>query len=143
MTNNGNNQTINLADLARQVMIEKGFTPDFPNPVIKEVSSINTPALPPKTEMTRDLRDLLWISIDNDDSKDLDQITSVEMADNSATTVYVAISDVDALVKKGSEIDNCKHCYQQKNSVLKIRQRHLYGCRSIQQQLGEIGYARF
>ncbi len=57
----------------------------------------------------RDLRGLLWASIDNDDSRDLDQLSVVEPEANSAVkilvAVAVAVADVDALVKKGSTID--------------------------------------
>lgn len=81
-------------------MIEKGFIPAFPKEVQAELAHLHAPASPRKTPLVRDLRDLLWVSIDNDDSRDLDQLTYAE-----SNTLYVAIADVDALVYKGSAID--------------------------------------
>jgi len=68
--------------------------------VLHELRHITDPAEPRKASFFRDLRNRLWISIDNDDSHDLDQLT---FAENNK--IYVAISDVDAIVKKGSCID--------------------------------------
>lgn len=85
----------NLAEIARRVMFEKGLSPIFPPEVDEEVKRIkpsNTPAL--------DLTHLPFCSIDNDDSKDLDQLTFAEGND-----IYVAIADVTDLVKKNSPID--------------------------------------
>ena len=52
-----------------------------------------------------DLRDLLWASIDNDDSRDLDQLTVAETLPEDKVKIRVAVADVDALVKDGSAID--------------------------------------
>lgn len=79
-------------------MIERGFIPDFPPPVLEELGALVHPALPHATH--RDMRSLLWVSIDNEDSRDLDQLTFAE-----ADRLFVAIADVDALVKKASAID--------------------------------------
>ena len=58
----------------------------------------------------RDLRGLFWASIDNDDSEDLDQLTVAEPLPGGAVKIWVAIADVDALVKKETAIDgHAKH----------------------------------
>ncbi|MDP1879425.1 MAG: RNB domain-containing ribonuclease [Parachlamydiaceae bacterium] len=92
-----------ISQLADQLMTEKGFVPYFPNEVIQQLSEIIVPAkLQPED---KDLRSLLWSSIDNDDSRDLDQLTYAEKGIDSNTTIWVAIADVDALVKKNTPID--------------------------------------
>ena len=53
----------------------------------------------------RDLRDRLWASIDNDDSRDLDQLTVAEALEGGRTRILVAVADVDALVGKDSALD--------------------------------------
>ncbi len=63
----------------------------------------------------KDLRHLLWASIDNDDSLDLDQLTVAEALPDMKVKVFVAVADVDALVKKGSAID--EHARQNTTSV--------------------------
>ncbi len=84
-------------------MIDRGLEPDFPPDAERQAASISAPA---KTEQgVRDLRAKLWCSIDNDDSRDLDQLTVAE-GDDKATTVFVAVADVDALIRKGSPIDD-------------------------------------
>jgi VacB/RNase II family 3'-5' exoribonuclease len=90
-----------LAGAARQEMIEHGFTPDFPAAVRQQLASI-----PSQTDSSlRDLRSLLWSSIDNDDSRDLDQI---EWAERTAQgiRVLVGIADVDTCVAKSTPIDS-------------------------------------
>jgi len=82
-------------------MIERGFIPEFSKDVLIELASITAPAKAKIIPAFRDMRELLWVSIDNDDSRDLDQLTYAE--DNR---IYVAIADVDAIVKKGLPIDN-------------------------------------
>ena len=85
-------------------MLEKGLAPDFPPSVLAEIGSIRGPAT--QTEGTFcDLRELLWCSIDNDDSLDLDQLTVARLSPGADRQVLVAIADVDALVKKNSAID--------------------------------------
>lgn len=98
--------TPSLSELARQAMIERGLLPDFPDAVIKEVAAIPDTAHPIATTSFRDLRHFLWISIDNDDSKDLDQLTYFgSHTANGNSTIYVAVADVDALVKRDTAID--------------------------------------
>src|SRR5713101_4387123 len=92
-----------LADIAHHAMIDRGLEHDFPPDAERQAASISAPA---KTEQgVRDLRAKLWCSIDNDDSRDLDQLTVAE-GDDKATTVFVAVADVDALIRKGSPIDD-------------------------------------
>jgi exoribonuclease R len=69
----------------------------------QELAAIGEPA--GETHGLRDLRDRLWASIDNDDSRDLDQLTVAESLTGGSVRILVAIADVDALVRKGSAID--------------------------------------
>ena len=85
-------------------MRDKGLTPDFPKPALEQLAEIGEPAAP-KAEGVRDMRSLLWASIDNDDSRDLDQLTVAESLPGGETRVFVAIADVDALVRKGTPLD--------------------------------------
>ena len=93
-----------LSDIAREAMKERGLEPDIPAAAMAEVAQI---ADAPQTadEPVRDLRDLLWCSIDNDDSRDLDQLSVSEALPNGSTRVLVAVADVDAVVRKGSAVD--------------------------------------
>jgi VacB/RNase II family 3'-5' exoribonuclease len=88
-----------LQSIARRAMQERGFLPDFPPEALAELDGIQGPAIQSE-EATRDLRNLIWCSIDNDDSRDLDQLTLAEAMPAGAVKVLVAIADVDALVKK-------------------------------------------
>ena len=92
-----------LAAIARKAMIERKLEPDFSPAAQQETAAIRGPAS--ATEGVRDLRGLLWASIDNDDSRDLDQLTVAEALPGGRTRVLVAVADVDALVKKGSALD--------------------------------------
>jgi exoribonuclease-2 len=92
-----------LAAIARQAMIERGLEPDFPPAAQQELAAISRPAS--ATDGVRDLRDRLWASIDNDDSRDLDQLTVAEALAGSRVRILVAVADVDALVRKGSALD--------------------------------------
>lgn len=97
------NQTPHLLDdIADQTMIDRGFLPEFPEAALQEVRNIRQPARPTNA---RDLTRLAWMSIDNDDSKDLDQLTYAEKVSEGQDRIYVAVADVNALVKKGSAID--------------------------------------
>ncbi|MGA2680137.1 MAG: RNB domain-containing ribonuclease, partial [Sedimentisphaerales bacterium] len=106
-----------LQKIARRVMIERGFFPDFSPQAIAELDGIHGPAT--RTEKsTRDMGNLLWCSIDNDDSRDLDQLTVAEAMPNGAVKVLVAIADVDAVVKKQSVLDD--HARQNTTSVYTV-----------------------
>jgi exoribonuclease-2 len=93
-----------LHEIARRAMLEKGLTPDFPKSALEQLGSISE-AAPAKPDGLRDLRSLLWASIDNDDSRDLDQLSVAEALPGGETRVLVAIADVDALVAKGTPLD--------------------------------------
>jgi exoribonuclease-2 len=85
-------------------MRERGLLPDFSHDVLAEVSALHQAASDPAT---RDMRHLPWASIDNDDSRDLDQLSvAAEASTGSEDTIYVAVADVDALVARGSDIDD-------------------------------------
>jgi VacB/RNase II family 3'-5' exoribonuclease len=93
-----------LKAIARRAMIDRGLLPDFSNAVMTEVGRITSSATE-KDPQIRDLRGLLWASIDNDDSEDLDQLTVAEPLSGGAVKILVAIADVDAIVKEGTAID--------------------------------------
>ena len=93
-----------LKRIARAAMVEKGLEPDFSRDVLSELDRIHGAAAPAGPGI-RDLRDRLWVSIDNDDSRDLDQLTVAEPLAGGAVKIFVAVADVDALVVKGSAID--------------------------------------
>lgn len=89
---------------ARQSMIEHGFEPEYPAAVKQELSALE--AKPPQTMAgLEDLRGLLWSSIDNDTSRDLDQIEYADRLPDGSTRVRIGIADVDAYVPKESAID--------------------------------------
>jgi exoribonuclease-2 len=99
-----------LQSLAHRAMIDRGLLPDFPAEALAELGRIQAPATANaepdgRGNRFRDLRDLLWASIDNDDSRDLDQLTVAEALPGGAVKILVAVADVDALVKKGSALD--------------------------------------
>lgn len=92
-----------LREIARRAMEERGLEPDFPPAVATELAALRAPAA--GDGRTRDLRARLWCSIDNDDSRDLDQLSVGEALDDGATRLYVAIADVAALVRMSGAID--------------------------------------
>ncbi len=94
-----------LHAMARQIMVEHGFEPDFPSGVAQQLAQIRTTPPDAGSPDVRDLRNLLWSSIDNDSSRDLDQVEVAEKLPNGTTRVLVGIADVDAFVTKASPID--------------------------------------
>ncbi len=108
-----------LQQIARRVMVEKGLEPDFSSRAISELNAITAAAV--STDgARRDLRSLLWCSIDNDDSRDLDQLTVAESLPGGAVRVLVAIAEVDAVVAKGSALDD--HARRNTTSVYTVAQ---------------------
>src|SRR3954447_20686789 len=103
-----------LKDIAHQAMIDRGLQPDFPPAAEQQAESISAAANETDASI-RDLRELLWCSIDNDDSRDLDQLTVAEDLGGGNGRAMVAVADVDALVKKGTPIDD--HARQNTTSV--------------------------
>jgi len=98
-----------LKRIAHRVMLERGLLPDFSKEAEEQLAAINTPATA-DNEQIRDLRDLLWASIDNDDSRDLDQLTVAEKMPDEGVRLLIAVADVDAIVRRGSAIDvHAKH----------------------------------
>src|SRR5580704_14077956 len=94
-----------LGDIARRAMLERGLLPEFSAAALKQTDSITAPAAAAASDV-RDLRILLWASIDNDDSRDLDQLSVAQALADGAVTLWVAIADVDAIVQRGSPIDD-------------------------------------
>ncbi len=94
-----------LRHIARLAMIERGLQPDFPPGAMRQLAALDNRAATEPQAAIRDLRALPWISIDNDDSRDLDQISAAETLAGGAIRVWVAIADVDALVAPDSPID--------------------------------------
>lgn len=98
-----------LRSIARRAMIERRLLPDFSTAAMDELARIQRPATNQRSNI-RDLTRLLWASIDNDDSRDLDQLTVAELHPDRSVTILVAIADVDALVTKESALDaHAKH----------------------------------
>ncbi|MGD0741295.1 MAG: RNB domain-containing ribonuclease [Terracidiphilus sp.] len=105
----------NLVAAAHAAMIEHGFHPDFPPGTDTELAAIQAqPALTVADGLT-DLRSLLWSSIDNDTSRDLDQIEWAEQLPDGRIRVLVGVADVDARVHKGTLLDT--HAQSETTSV--------------------------
>ena len=104
-----------LRSIAHKAMLERDLLPDFSGEALAELDelqlSLNREGTPAKAHPgIWDMRDLLWASIDNDNSRDLDQLTVAEPISESKVRIMVAIADVDALVKEGSAIgEHARH----------------------------------
>ncbi len=110
MNANNNNHRALLQSIAHRVMLERGLLPDFSPEALTELGRLQVPAGadggPAEGYIgVRDIRNLLWASIDNDDSRDLDQLTVAEALPGDKAKILVAVADVDALVKNGSAIN--------------------------------------
>ena len=97
---------LDLQATAKEIMVRYGFEPDFPPQVPQQLADLK--AHPPKVDAggdVRDLRNLLWSSIDNDTSRDLDQIEVAERGANGDVKIMIGIADVDAFVPKQTPVD--------------------------------------
>ena len=97
---------IDLQTTAKEIMVNRGFEPDFPAQVPAQLAALkkHPPSVVPGGDV-RDLRNLLWSSIDNDTSRDLDQIEVAESLPGGSIKIWIGIADVDAFVPKDSPID--------------------------------------
>ncbi len=96
-------------------MRDRGFEPDFSGAAQAQVAEIEkqrptADSLAPSSvegqlPRRRDLRSLAWCSIDNDDSRDLDQLSVAQRSPTGEVKMLVAIADVDALVKRDTPVD--------------------------------------
>ncbi|HMD87901.1 MAG TPA: RNB domain-containing ribonuclease, partial [Anaerolineaceae bacterium] len=107
MSANENQQRAILQSVAQRAMVERGLLPNFSAEELAELEKIQAPATAINNggAAVRDLRVLLWASIDNDDSLDLDQLSVAEALPGDKIKVLVSVADVDALVKNGSALD--------------------------------------
>jgi len=101
------NDRIILQSIAHRAMLERGLLPDFSSTALAELEQIqHSVAVARDSNTIQDKRSLLWVSIDNDDSRDLDQLTVAEILHADRVKILVAIADVDSSVKNGSAIDD-------------------------------------
>ena len=95
--------SFDFASRAREAMIAEGFKPDFPPQALAEAAAASPAAIAPGG--AGDLRGLLWSSIDNADSRDLDQIEWAEALTEDRIRVLVGIADVTGTVAPASACD--------------------------------------
>lgn len=112
-----NSHRTDLKTIARRAMIERGFLPDFSSSAMAELARVEAVGADGNSDI-RDLTGLLWASIDNDDSRDLDQLTVAEPRPDRSVKILVAIADVDALVTKESALDT--HAQHNTTSVYTV-----------------------
>ena len=103
-----------LRDIADRAMLERGLLPGFPPEVLAEVERLPMSGTA-NGDSIRDLREVLWSSIDDNDSRDLDQLTVADEVSSDTVKLFVAIADVDSCVARGSAID--KHARHNTSSV--------------------------
>jgi exoribonuclease-2 len=105
----------NLIAAAHAAMLEHGFQPDLTAAAAADLASIEAQPEPPADPATKDLRSFLWSSIDNDESKDLDQIEWAEKLPDGRIRVLIGVADVDTHVRRGSPLDS--HARSETTSV--------------------------
>jgi VacB/RNase II family 3'-5' exoribonuclease len=101
--NPNDHEAVDLSFLASEAMLQRGLLVGFPPAVMEQAKQLSGPA---QSGTLPDKRHLPWCSIDNDDSRDLDQLTVAERLDARSVRIHIAVADVDALVPKGSPIDD-------------------------------------
>jgi exoribonuclease-2 len=111
-----------LTEKAHQAMIANGFEPEFSTGVVDQLKQIEAQRAPIVDGSIKDLRELLWSSIDNASSRDLDQIEYAERLPNGDIRVMVGIADVDVRVAKDSPIDS----HAAKNTVTVYTQSKIF-----------------
>src|ERR1700694_1390028 len=107
--------TQTLRNAAVAAMVKNGFEPDFSPEVMREVRSLDDPSDDPLPAGTRDLRALPWSSIDNRESRDLDQIEVAERLADGSIRIRIGVADVETLVPLGSPAD--EHAARNTTSV--------------------------
>ncbi len=112
---NGQQVRFDLVAAARATMLEHGFQPEFPNGTDAQLAAIEAHPEIPSAPGAQDLRSLLWSSIDNDTSKDLDQIEWAEQLPDGRIRVLIGVADVDVRVSLGTAIDT--HARSETTSV--------------------------
>jgi len=106
MTTDDQNHRLILQRIAHRVMLQRGLLPDFSAAEMAELDRLSPPAKATAgPQGPRDLRNLLWASIDNDDSRDLDQLSVAEGMPGDKIKVLVAIADVDSSITDGMALD--------------------------------------
>ena len=108
-----NSRGFDLHAAARRILTANGFEPDYDGSAKQQLDTLIRPAAAPAG--VRDLRDKAWSSIDNNESKDLDQLEVAEAMPDGTIKLIVAVADVDALVPQGSPLD--EHAYANCTSV--------------------------
>jgi VacB/RNase II family 3'-5' exoribonuclease len=97
---------LDLQAIAKDIMREHGFEPEFPPQVTDQLAELRAhPPVVAANGEVRDLRGLLWSSIDNDTSRDLDQIEVAEQGCNGDVKIMIGIADVDSFAPQQSPID--------------------------------------
>src|ERR1700712_1616691 len=114
MNSSSRSGTDRLRAVARRALLERGMLVEFSEAAMRELEQITRQA-PERDSSLRDLRSLLWCSIDNDESRDLDQLSVALPGTNGGVTILVAVADVDALVQIGGAID--QHAQSNTTSV--------------------------
>src|SRR5436190_20203568 len=116
MTHQRTPGSIDLSAIAQQTMIDAGFVPDVPQAAAEQLRLIESETQSRSPDTARDLRKLLWSSIDNRQSRDIDQVEYLESLPDGDVRIMIGIADVDALVRMHSAIDshaaeNCTSVY--------------------------------
>jgi len=115
MNKHSKSEAPDMSSIARQTMIDEGFVPDLPAPVLAELQSIESGSQNGDNNSARDLRQLLWSSIDDSKSRDLDQVEYAERLSSGDIRLLIGIADVDQFVTSGSAID--AHAAENSTSV--------------------------